>query len=218
MQRQIRFKGIDIIGFMGRVVQRHMRHYQSDFQIDEAALRRVAGCTEQQDVTFIWMCRTLGTWLLPERDVLLRGTSGNNIFTFYMEQTNDPVLIFAIKVMGIKSGFIIGDIYALDYPMYYDHVCSVMLRAETAILQYERGTRIKRADDMVTSHPDAEYGRCLSIRYQPHQQEELDRLLQREWEERGHLKVGDADAYIESLPGPVPRAMKKRLSIRWEGR
>lgn len=212
MHSQICFRGIDIIGFMGSVVQRHMRHYQSDFRIDGAALRRVAGCDEQQDRTFIWMCRTLGTWLLPERDVLLRETSGNNIFTFYMEQTNDPVLIFAIKVMGIKSGFIIGDIYALDYPMYYDHVCSVMLRAETAILQYERGTRIKRADDMVTSHPDAEYGRCLSIRYQPHQQEELDRLLQREWEDRECSSEGDVDAYIESLPGPVPRAMKKRLS------
>lgn len=214
MHSQICFRGIDIIGFMGRVVQRHMRHYQSDFQIDEAALRRVAGCTEQQDVTFIWMCRTLGTWLLPERDVLLRGTSGNNIFTFYMEQTNDPVLIFAIKVMGIKSGFIIGDIYALDYPMYYDHVCSVMLRAETAILQYERGTRIKRADDMVTSHPDAEYGRCLSIRYQPHQQEDLVRLQQREWGERECFREGDADTYIEGLSDPVSRTMQKRLSIK----
>lgn len=63
---------------------------------------------------------------------------------------------------------------------------------------------------MVTSHPDAEYGRCLSIRYQPHQQEELDRLLQREWEDRECSSEGDVDAYIESLPGPVPRAMKKK--------
>ena len=218
MHSQICFRGIDIIGFMGSVVQRHMRHYQSDFRIDEAALRRVAGCDERQDRTFIWMCRTLGTWLLPERDVLLKGTSGNNIFTFYMEQTNDPVLVFAIKVMGVKGGRIIGDIYALDYPTYYAHVCSVMLKAETVILQYERGTRIKRADDMVTSHPDTVYGRCLSIRYQPHQREDLDRLLQREWEEREALKEGDPDAYIEMLSDGVPCATKERLSRRCEGR
>lgn len=212
MQDQRCFRDIDIIGFMGRVVQRHTRHYQSDLQIDEMTLQRVAGCKEQQDVTFIWMCRTLGTWLLPERDVLLKGTSGNNIFTYYIEQTNAPVLVFAIKVMGIKGGLIIGDIYALDYPAYYDHVCSVMLKAETVILQYEHGIRIKRAEDMITSHPDAEYGRCLSIRYQPHQQEDLDRLLQREWREREHLRAGDADTYIESLPGLVARVTKKRLS------
>lgn len=88
------------------------------------------------------------------------------------------------------------------------------LDAETAILQYERGTRIKRAEDMITSHPDAEYGRCLSIRYQPHQQEDLDRLLQREWREREHLREGDADTYIENRPGLVSRVMRKRLSIK----
>lgn len=212
MQRHICFKEIDIIGFMGRVVQRHMRHYQSDFQIDEMTLQRVAGCKEKQDMTFIWMCRTLGTWLLPERDVLLKGTSGNNIFTFYMEQTDDPVLVFAIKVMSLKGGLIIGDIYALDYPTYYDHVCSVMLKAETVILQYEQGIRIKRAGDKITSYPDMDFGRCLSIRYQPHQQEDLDKLLQREWGEREHLREGDVDTYIENLPDPVSRSTKKKLS------
>ena len=212
MQRQICFKGIDILGFMGRVVQRHMRHYQSDFQVDEMTLQRVAGCKEQQDVTFIWMCRTLGTWLLPERDVLLRGTSENNIFAFYVEQTDDPVLVFAIKVRGIKSGRIIGDIHALDYPAYYGHVCAVAVRAETVLLQYERGIRIKMADDTITSHPDADFGRYLSIRYQPHQQEDLDRLLQRVWEDRGCSSEGDVDTYIESLPGSVSRITKKRLS------
>ena len=212
MQRHICFKEIDIIGFMGRVVQRHMRHYQSDFQIDEMTLQRVAGCKEEQDMTFIWMCRTLGTWLLPERDVLLKGTSGNNIFTFYMEQTDDPVLVFAIKVMSLKGGLIIGDIYALDYPTYYDHVCSVMLKAETVILQYEQGIRIKRAGDKITSYPDMDFGRCLSIRYQPHQQEDLDKLLQRGWGEREHLREGDVDTYIENLPDPVSRSTKKKLS------
>lgn len=218
MQDQRCFRDIDIIGFIGRVVQRHTRYYQSNLQIDEMTLQRVAGCKEQQDVTFIWMCRTLGTWLLPERDVLLKGTSGNNIFTYYIEQTDDPVLVFAIKVMGIKGGLIIGDIYALDYPTYYDHVCSVMLKAETVTLQYERGIRIKRADDMITSHPDAEYGRCLSIRYQPRHQEDLDRLLQREWGERECSREGDADTYMEGLSDPVSCTTRKGLSIKQDRR
>lgn len=214
MQDQRCFRDIDIIEFMERVVQRHMRHYQSDFQIDAEVLQSVAGCAEQQERTFIWMCRTLGTWLLPERDVFLRGTSENNIFTFYMEQTNDPVLVSAIKVIGIKGGRITGDIYPLDYPAYYDHVCAVAVRAETVLLQYERGTRIKRADDVITSHPDREYGRCLSIRYQPHQKEDLDRLLQREWEERRDIREGDADAYIERISAAVSCTARKRLSRR----
>lgn len=103
----------------------------------------------QQDRAFIWKCRTLGTWLLPERDVLLKGTSADKIFKSYMGQTDDPILLLAIKVIGIKGGRIIGDVYPLDYPAYYDHVCAVAVRAETAILQYERGVRIKRADDVI---------------------------------------------------------------------
>ena len=160
------------------------------------------------------MCRTLGTWLLPERDVLLRGTSENNIFTFYMEQTNDPILVFAIRVMGVRGGYIIGDIYPLDYTAYYDHVCAVAVGAETILLQYERGTRIKRVDDVTTSHPDREYGRCLSIRYQPHQKKVLDWLLQREWEERRGIREGDADAYIARLSAAVSCTARKRLSRR----
>ncbi len=79
---KIRFSDIDTIRFMGRVVKIHTRHYQSDFDMDKEMLWGAAG---QQDKSFIWLCRTAGTWLLYERDVFLKGTSANNIFNFYAE-------------------------------------------------------------------------------------------------------------------------------------
>ena len=40
---KIKFSDIDTIDFMGRVVQGHTRHYQSDFDIDKEMLRGAAG-------------------------------------------------------------------------------------------------------------------------------------------------------------------------------
>lgn len=49
---------MDILEFMGQVVEKHTKHYQSDFEIDEKMLLEVVDRQEQQDKTFIWLCRT----------------------------------------------------------------------------------------------------------------------------------------------------------------
>ena len=194
---EIRFSDIDMIRFMGRVVQIHTRHYQSDFDIDKKILLEAAGQQDGQDQSFIWLCRTAGTWLLPERDVFLKGTNANDIFNFYVEQTSDPVLALAIKVKRAIADTVIGDIYVLDYPAHYRHIQSVGLSAETVMLQYERGERMMGVDAMPGSYPDMEYGELVSLRYLPHEQEDLKELLWRERQERERYEEGDPDAFIK---------------------
>lgn len=194
---EMRFSDIDVIRFMGRIVQKHTRHHQSDFEIDKETLWRAVDYQAVQDRSFIWLCRTAGTWLLLERDVFLKGTSGNNIFNFYAEQASDPVLVFAVEVKRTVADSVIGDIYVLDYQAYHRHIQSVALPAETVVLRYERGERMMRVDAMPGSYPDMEYGRLISVRYLPHEQEDLEELLWRERQERGHLEEGDPDAFIK---------------------
>lgn len=194
---KIKFSDIDTIDFMGRVVQGHTRHYQSDFDIDKKILLEAAGQQDGQDQSFIWLCRTAGTWLLPERDVFLKGTNANDIFNFYVEQTSDPVLALAIKVKRAIADTVIGDIYVLDYQAHYRHIQSVGLSAETVMLQYERGERMMGVDAMPGSYPDMEYGELVSLRYLPHEQEDLKELLWRERQERERYEEGDPDAFIK---------------------
>lgn len=196
---RMKFSDIDMKHFMGRVVQEHTRHYQSDFEIDKKMLWEAAGCQDKQEKVFLWLCRTAGTWLLSEGNVFLKDTSENNIFNYYVEQSSDHVLAFAVKIKKAVGDAVIGDIYVLDYPAYYRHIQSVGLSAETVILQYEQEERIVKADAVPGACPDMEYGKLMSIRYLPHKQEELEELLWRERQERERYKEGDPDAFIEGL-------------------
>lgn len=195
----LRFSNVDILGFMDRVVKKHTKYYQSDFEIDKEILHRAAYCPKQQDKIFIWLCRTAGTWCLHERNVFLKGTREHNTFNFYAEQSSEPVLAFVIEVTGTTADSVMGNVYVLDYAAHHSHVLSVSLNAETAILNYEHGCRIQTAYETISSCPDPEYGSLQSVQYQPHSQKDLSKILWQEHRERRCFKTGEADGYIERL-------------------
>lgn len=194
-----KFSNVDILDFMKKVVEKHTRYYQSDFEIDKEILAEATGKQEQQDKTFIWLCRTAGTWLLLERNTFLKDTREFHTFSFYAEQTSDPILAFVVEVTGGAQDFITGNVYVLDYMAHYRHIQAVSLRAETVVMQYERGCRIRNADERIDGYPDAEYGKLVSVQYKPHSDGELTALLQRE-RKRVYYREGCANAYIARLP------------------
>ena len=199
IKSRTKFSNVDILSLMGDVVQKHTRYYRSDFEIDREILHRAADRQEQQDRTFIWLCRTAGTWLLLERDTFLKDTREHNTFSFYAEQTSDQILAYVVEVTGGTQDSVIGNVYALDYMAHYNHVHSVSLKAETVILKYEHGCRTRSADARISGYPDMEYGRLQSIQYRPHSQEELTELLWNERQERKCFKEGNPSAYIAKL-------------------
>lgn len=196
---KVKFSNVDILSFMGNVVQKHTKHYQSDFEIDKEILHRATEKQEQQDKTFIWLCRTAGTWLLLERNTFLKDTREFNTFSFYAEQTSDPILAYVIEVIGGAQDSVMGNVYVLDYPEHYKHVQAASLKAETVVMQYEHGCRTQSADNRISGYPDLDYGKLKSIQYQPHSQEELTELLWNERQERKCFKEGNSRAYIASL-------------------
>ena len=199
IKSRTKFSNVDILSFMGDVVQKHTKHYQSDFEIDKEILHRAAEKQEQQDKTFIWLCRTAGTWLLLERNTFMKGTREFNTFSFYAEQTSDLILAYVIEVTGGAQDSVMGNVYVLDYPEHYKHIQAASLNAETVVMQYEHGCRTQSADERISGCPDMEYGKLLSVQYQPHLQEELTGLLWNERQERKCFKEGNPSAYIAIL-------------------
>lgn len=199
IKNRTKFSNVDILSFMGNVVQKHTKHYQSDFEIDREMLTEAADRQEQQDKTFIWLCRTAGTWLLLERNTLLKDTREFNTFSFYAEQTSDPILAFVVEVIGGAQGSVIGNIYALDYMAHYKHIQTASLKSETVVMQYEHGYRTQSADDRISGYPDMKYGKLLSIRFQPHSEEELTMLLWKEQQERRNFKEENQNKFIANL-------------------
>lgn len=196
---KVRFSSVDVLAFMEQVVKRHMECYQSDFEIDKETLLEAADNQEQQDKTFLWLCRTRGTWCLKERDVFIKDTREYNTFKFYKEQTTEPILVFVIEVISAVEHSIIGNIYCIDYATYYHHVLMVSLPTKSILFQYEYDFRIKEAEAILHSYPDAEYGKFLSIQHQPHSQEELKSVLWREQQERKRLVEGEQHEYLAKL-------------------
>ena len=196
---KVRFSNVDILSFMSEVVQRHTKYYQSDFEIDKEILLEAAEKQEQQDKTFVWLCRECGTWCLQERDVFLKDTREYNTFRFYKEQTIEPILAFLIEVISATANSVTGNVYAVDYAAYYGHVLTVSLLTESIVFQYEHGFRIREPEAIIDGYPDMEYGKFLSIQHQPHSQEELAGVLWREKQERKRFIEGDQQEYLAKL-------------------
>ena len=195
----VKFSNVDILEFMGQVVQKHTRHYRSDFEIDKKILAEAADRQGQQDRTFIWLCRTSGTWCLHEHDVFLKDTREYNTFTFYLEQTSEPVLVFAVEVTGACNGTVYGNLYAMDYEMLYGHVKTSALDIVCVVVGYENGIRTRGINAAISGSPDEEYGEFQYLQFQPRSQEELAGLLYMERQERGHFPECNPAAYIANL-------------------
>ncbi|MCM1224700.1 MAG: hypothetical protein NC548_60655 [Lachnospiraceae bacterium] len=199
IKSKVKFSNVDVLEFMGQVVEKHTRHYREDFEYDKAILHRAVDSQERQCRRFVWLCRTCGTWLLSERDVFLKDTREYSTFTFYMEQTREPIHAFLVEVVGGTQDSVMGNVYALDYAEYYTHVRSVSLDAETVTLEYEHGCRTLMAYERFSGYPDAEYGKLVSAKYHPHSEEALTALLQRERQEGVCYREECANAYISRL-------------------
>lgn len=87
-----KFEGVDILDFLGQVVELHTQHYKEDFDVDKELIQKVALSGEPEERRLLWMSRPCGTYCLSEREVYLQESNENKVWMFYHEQTNDPIL------------------------------------------------------------------------------------------------------------------------------
>lgn len=102
----------------------------------------------------------------------------------------------ANRIKSNTQDSIIGNVYTLDYAAHCNHVRSVSLCPETVLMQYEHGSRVRKADERIDGYPDTEYGKLVSIQYKPNSDEALTALLQRERKEGVCYREGCANVYI----------------------
>ena len=196
-QVNIKFESVNLFETMGGIVQAHVRAYREDFDTDKEMLQAAA---EGPSRAFLWLCRTMGTWLLDERNIFLKATRESNTFRFYQEQTKEPIILFAVEVTGLDGDAVIGNLYLLDYQSHYRHVLAESQEA-SAVMHYEDGNRIIPAEK-VTLYDDAEFGRLLNWDYLPESENDLSVLLWKEQRHRASFTVGDFSAYLAGLKCP----------------
>ena len=128
----------------------------------------------------MWFCRPSGTHCFRERDVFLKDTAPHNTWRFYMEQTSDRVLAYAIELTGKERGKIKGNLYELDYSKHYERVKEKELPADTVKLIYEHGERVQEAGRYFDGTPDPQLGKFERFEAVPNDPDALQSLLQEE--------------------------------------
>lgn len=60
-----KFEGVDILDFLGQVVELHTQHYKEDFDVDKELIQKVALSGEPEERRLLWMSRPCGTYCFP---------------------------------------------------------------------------------------------------------------------------------------------------------
>ena len=194
-----KFENVDVIAALGEIMRQNTAFYQSDFDIDKGIIQRAAASDQAVDKALLWMSRPSGTYCFRERDVFLKGTRQHNTCRFYVEQTRDKILAYAVELTGIKDGTIRGNLYELDYQQHYRHVIDAALPVSVNRLFYERGSRDIPAEQYFDGSPDRVLGNFLRYEFQPRDPAVLQGALQQEQRGREQARPGDFKAHITAL-------------------
>lgn len=188
MRKKTKYMNTDILSIMKGIVDRSVRYYQSDFDIDTELIKEAALKKERTERIFVWLCRKCGTWILKEKNIFIKGTRENNTFCFYAEQTSDNILAFVVEVTVLDGNTVTGNLYALDYKLYYEHVKKAAVQAGSIIITYENGQRTIPHEQHFGAYPDYELGAFVSYKFIPQSPEQLEMVLANEKRSREHFK------------------------------
>ena len=199
MPEQSKFENVDLFAFLEAIMKQNTGFYQSDLDIDKEIIAKAAASPHREDKTLLWFCRPSGTHCFRERDVFLKDTAPHNTWRFYMEQTSDRVLAYAIELTGTERGKIKGNLYELDYAKHYERVKEKELPADTVKLIYEHGELTKPAGQYFDIDTDPQLGKFIRFEAQPNDPEALKSLLREQQKKRTPHTQRDFQLHIAAL-------------------
>ncbi len=123
---------IDIIAFLGEILQANTRHYQSDFQYDIETLQAAAAADEAANRSLLWMSRSSGSWCFKERDVFLQNTAASQTWQFY-DYEADKIKAYRVEVCGRQGDRVFGNVYPLNYRKHLERVKKLSIPAVKAV-------------------------------------------------------------------------------------
>ena len=195
----LKFENIDLFAAMGNIVDSHVQHYKTDFDIDKSMLRKAAEKESREERTYIWLCRSMGTWLLNERNVFIQDTREYNTFKFYAEQTSDCIHAYVVEVTGMDGDTVVGSLYTLNYRSHYTHVMELAQKTRSVLFVYENGQIEKPAYSYLCACDDKVYGEFKYTQFQPEDNNKLNYVLAEERRIRDSFKNVNFMQYILSI-------------------
>ncbi len=199
----MKFENVDIIDSLRQIMEIHTQHYKEDFELDEKLIQILADSSAAEDKHFLWMSRPNGTHILREREVYVEGSPDNRVWNFYHEQTNDPILAYAVTITDTEDGVIKGDLIELDYAAHVERSKLLTVSVDRLEVQFaDDGTyfvpfKSSRRD---IAKLEERHGKAISICYLPENKYELDMILRRERAKLNfRANTGNIQAHISAI-------------------
>lgn len=183
-------------------------------ELDKELISKLAVSDRSEDKQLLWMSRPCGTYTLREREVYLDGSHENKVWRFYQEQTNDPVLAYAISLKEVRDGKIFGNLYPLNYREHVERMKKLTCPIGNVAVAFADGNVItipyqERRQLMNRFMP--EHGAPKTMTYLPENEPELMMILKRERFKRSyHATAGNLEEYLDKLEKTTLREKLKR--------
>lgn len=132
----------------------------------------------------------------------------------YQEQTNDPVLAYAISLKEVRDGKIFGNLYPLNYREHVERMKKLTCPIGNVAVAFADGNVItipyqERRQLMNRFMP--EHGAPKTMTYLPENEPELMMILKRERFKRSyHATAGNLEEYLDKLEKTTLREKLKR--------
>lgn len=209
----VKFESVDVLDFLGQVVELHTQHYKDDFELDKELIQNLAACGSQKDEQLLWMSRTCGTYCLWERDVYLQDSHEHKVWRFYHEQTKNSILAYALRLDGIQDGKVIGSIWPLDYHAHVERVIQLSCPIEKVSVLFQDGTQMVFLYESYRQQMNrfkGEHGTPKCVTWIPESEHELTTILRREHVRRNrYAKPGNIRDYMDDLKKSTMRGKLK---------
>lgn len=199
----LKFENVDVLDALERIMDRHTKHYREDFDLDRQIISRLAESPDPEDKRLLWMSRPMGTHCFRERDAFLLDSHEHKTWKFFDEQTDDPILAYAVELTGTQDGRVMGTLHALDYHSHVERLRALALPTVQATAWFADGScfripydaRRKEINRLQEAH-----GELTAFRSEPEHDGELAVILRRERFKRDyHAIPGDLEKHIGGL-------------------
>ena len=199
----MKFENIDLVDALRRIMDIHTPNYKEDFELDAGLLHSLAGSQSPEDKHLLWMSRTSGTYLLPEREVYVEDSFENKVWEYYHEQTGDPILAYEVEITGKENGKVKGNLIELDYDAHVDRMQKLTVPVEKVAVTFEDDATFYlpfRSYRREALPLEEQHGEIVSVNYLPENAKELEMILRRERFKLGfHAKTGNIEDHIHKL-------------------
>lgn len=198
MERK-KFENVDIPASLEAVMKQNTAYFQEDLEYDRKMILELAGSSNADDKTLLWLSRETGTECLRERDVFIRGTAAHDVWIYHAEAGCGNSLAYAVELHGTRDGKVMGSLYELDYTEHYGRVKRGAVGSQKTVLVYEHGIKDAPSVPYVDGDPDPKLGKFKRFGSQPDDPEALKNLLLEEKRRRDGLEPGVLEDHIAAL-------------------